>query len=313
MNLCCKYYELRFCPLLIRKVYRISLPGRRSNLDSRSLHTPTPENITATKSMKMWPYLLLLASIASANVLPVVAYALLTTTPTFTTPTSLALDTRWDDTNPPSCQESALAVPGDTCQSMADKNGLSLASFVSINPQIGGLANCPGRVWAYTWYCIMILPETWATNLIPGPTPLSPANSAAPPKPATATANHPPSPPPTTLKTTPAPPTPTSCALNDCYRGFALAAYGAAKSQSSWCTSLLQASPPITHIYYSDFPGAGPVVSKMCHHGKDEVPNAEPAHMVYSRYCACYAAGALTGPVATRVNSLPSVPLRRAV
>ncbi|RKU49087.1 hypothetical protein DL546_005078 [Coniochaeta pulveracea] len=273
--------------------------------------------------MKIFLFLLL-ASIAWANVLPVVPYApaTTTTTPTTTTPTVIA---RRDESLPPNCRASVLAVPGDTCQSMADKNGMNLLSFVSINPQIGGLANCPQKLWAYSWYCVRLLP--WATNLTPGPTLLGPAASASPnpPHPVTATANPPP---PTTLKTTTsspppppptitAPPPPPSCALNDCYRGFHLALYGAAKSQSSWCTSLLQAAPPVTHLYYSDFPGAGPVVNKMCHHGQDEVPYAQPAYIVFSSYCNCYTAGVITGPALTssetRVDGLTSLPLRRAV
>ncbi|KAK2049231.1 hypothetical protein LZ31DRAFT_590957 [Colletotrichum somersetense] len=58
------------------------------------------------------------------------------------------------------CIKFYRAVPNDTCQSLADKNGLDLAEFIALNRGIGGLSGCSrGNVVAGYWYCVK--PNGW--------------------------------------------------------------------------------------------------------------------------------------------------------
>lgn len=46
------------------------------------------------------------------------------------------------------------ALPGDTCISLALASGIPLERFLQINPQIGRVEDCPGRLLAHFYYCV---------------------------------------------------------------------------------------------------------------------------------------------------------------
>lgn len=210
---------------------------------------------------------------------------------------------------PPGCQSSAMAVPGDTCDSFAAKHSLGLAEFLLYNPQIGGPGGCPQNVVVWNDYCL--LPKgvgAAATSTVvvsdggpvvtvtaPGPTVITVTAIASPSPPRS---TPPASPTPTKQPDTPFTPTtllpvptttpqPARCAINDCWRAFAGAHYGAVTQQAQFCTSLLQANPPVTETNWqgSAFASLPNLPRKQC----AQVDG--PAFSLASSYCACYTDG----------------------
>ncbi|EFQ33517.1 hypothetical protein CGRA01v4_13581 [Colletotrichum graminicola] len=60
----------------------------------------------------------------------------------------------------PSCIKFYQSQPNDTCQTLADKNGLDLAEFIALNRGVGGLSGCSrGNAIAGYWYCVK--PNGW--------------------------------------------------------------------------------------------------------------------------------------------------------
>ncbi|KAK2004970.1 hypothetical protein LX36DRAFT_649219 [Colletotrichum falcatum] len=51
-------------------------------------------------------------------------------------------------------------MPNDSCQTLADRNGIDLAEFIGLNRGVGGLSGCSrGNVVAGYWYCVK--PNGW--------------------------------------------------------------------------------------------------------------------------------------------------------
>lgn len=191
---------------------------------------------------------------------------------------------------PGNCAGFAMAIPGDTCESLAQKNGLGVDALLNLNPQIGGPLNCPQNLYANYWYCMHTdgpRPPPFGGQFPP------PGADVPPPPPApapTVNPGHPVAQPPavtiapqkpTTLATVTTPPP--SCATNDCWRAFRKAADRVKPSYSSWCTSVLQ-GPAILESNFDAFPGAPNMVRNQCSTLGD-------AHTVISSYCRCYTAG----------------------
>ncbi|OIW25023.1 hypothetical protein CONLIGDRAFT_78991 [Coniochaeta ligniaria NRRL 30616] len=189
---------------------------------------------------------------------------------------------------PSSCTDFAMAYPGDTCESFAIKHHLAFFQFLAFNPQIGGPSGCPQNVAAWNWYCIgpnsgTRQPAPPKTTLLTTTVPYSapPASTNPPPPPKTTTAK------PLSAATQAPPPTAVaSCQINDCFRAFKQAPPGLVRSsQSSWCTSILNANPPITEPSYTDFPDIPNLPAMQC------AKLSMPAAPVMSSYCSCYTQG----------------------
>ncbi|KAH8904261.1 hypothetical protein BR93DRAFT_970809 [Coniochaeta sp. PMI_546] len=200
---------------------------------------------------------------------------------------------------PEGCTDFAIAYPGDTCESFALKHHLTLFQFLAFNPLIGGISSCPQNVAAWSWYCIgpgggTEKPTAPRTTLITTTIPYSPPSAAStnpPPPPQTTTTQYSPQ------ATDAIPPTTAvSCRINDCFRAFKQAHSGRARSsQSSWCTSVLNANPPITEPSYSNFPGIPAVPALQC-------PELSmPAAVVVSSYCSCFTQGQMDMSAATEL------------
>lgn len=191
---------------------------------------------------------------------------------------------------PSGCTDFAMAYPGDTCESLAIKNRLALFQFLAFNPQIGGISGCPQNVAAWNWYCIgsgspPAPRTTLVTTTVPYSAPPASINSISPP-PTTA------APSPTTTQA-PSPTAVTSCRINDCFRAFKQVPSGLARSsQSSWCTSILGADPPITEPSYTDFPGIPALPAMQC------AKMSMPAAVVISSYCSCFTQGQMDSTAA---------------
>lgn len=219
---------------------------------------------------------------------------------------------------PSGCTDFAMAYPGDTCESLAIKNRLAVFQFLAFNPQIGGISGCPQNVAAWNWYCIgsgnPTAPGiTLITTTVPYSAPPASINSISPlpttPRTTLVTTtvpySTPPasinsiSPPPTTSAPSPATtqaPSPTAvapCRINDCFRAFKQVHSGLARSsQSSWCTSILGADPPITEPSYTDFPGIPALPAMQC------AKMSMPAAAVMSSYCSCFTEGQMDSTAA---------------
>lgn len=179
---------------------------------------------------------------------------------------------------PSNCEGFAMAIPGDTCDSLAQKHGLDTPTLLSLNPQIGGYENCPRNLFADYWYCMHA--ELAPPFREPPPPPTQTADPRKTlvhhPPPATTTGEKQGAP---AAITTPPP----SCPTNDCWRAFRKAADRVKPSYSSWCSSVL-APPAILDPYFDDFPGAPNMVKNQC-------TGLGYAHTVISSYCRCYTAG----------------------
>ena len=190
---------------------------------------------------------------------------------------------------PDNCVGFNVAIPGDTCDSFAYKNGLDVPTFLSLNPQIGGIQGCPQNVAVYYWYCAHSLGGGSSSGGGGGgggdptknaqPTRTDHAKKKGSQAPATATAKPaktelPP------VRTTPPPICPID---NDCWRAFRKAADRVKPSYSSWCTSVLQ-PPAILETDFKLFPGAPNMV-------RDQCKTLGDADTVISSYCSCYTAG----------------------
>lgn len=179
---------------------------------------------------------------------------------------------------PDNCEGFTMAIPGDTCDSLSQKNGLDVTALLSLNPQIGGVQNCPQNVQAYVWYCVHAGSEHGDQGVAPPTRTSAPRKSVGRPPPKTTvvvvTETVVP------IKTTPAPVCPRD---NDCWRAFRKAADRVKPSYSSWCTSVL-APPAIKEDDYDLFPGAPNMVRNQC-------SKLGAAHTVISSYCSCYTAG----------------------
>ncbi|KAL1954011.1 hypothetical protein VTO42DRAFT_1832 [Malbranchea cinnamomea] len=71
------------------------------------------------------------------------------------------------------CDEFYFVQEGDGCQSIADKNGISLEEFYTWNPEVGGEA-CTG-LWLGVYVCVSVIGHT--------PTPTDPGNGIETPTP----------------------------------------------------------------------------------------------------------------------------------
>ena len=186
---------------------------------------------------------------------------------------------------PGNCVGFVKAIPGDTCVFLAQKNGLDVDALLRLNPQIGGLQNCPQSIMADYWYCA----NTAAAPAAPVPTPRPTDSPVKPP----VTSNIPPPPktnplpPPVTTQPPPPPPPPPTCAKdNDCWRAFRVAPERIQPSYSSWCSWII--TQPPSGVGYDNVPGIPNMVQKQC-------SKLGPATDVVPSYCRCYTDGQITG------------------
>lgn len=79
------------------------------------------------------------------------------------------------------CNDFDFVEPGDGCQAVTDRNGISLVDFLSWNPKVG--SDCLG-LWANVYVCVGVIGGSGpSTTDNPTPTPTSPANGVTTPTP----------------------------------------------------------------------------------------------------------------------------------